>query len=382
MGPPSQPHFRIHSVVIFVANIDKSLRFYVDQLGFELVADTQIAMGRWVAVAPSDGTTLLVLVSPEPDSQEFKLIGRSRNIVLVSEDVVANFQEWSKRGVRFRRPPQMQSWGGMDTSFEDPDGNSLSLVGYDAATREFEGQRRAAQELEIAKQVQAKLFPQILPHLRTLDYAGLCIQAHKVGGDYYDFLDLGLGHLGLVIADISGKGIAAALLMANLQANLRSQCAIALTHPQHFLQSVNQLFYENTEDSAYATLFFVEYDDHARRLRYANCGHWPGLLLRGDNNLERLQSTSTVLGLLKKWECSMEELQLYPGDILALYTDGISETLNDRGEEFGEQRLAEILRQHVELSSHALLTLVVHEVSQFGPHEQHDDVTLIVAKCR
>ena len=78
----------------------------------------------------------------------------------------------------------------------------------------------------------------------------------------------------------------------------------------------------------------------------------------------------------------MEELQLYPGDILALYTDGISETLNDRGEEFGEQRLAEILRQHVELSSHALLTLVVHEVSQFGPHEQHDDVTLIVAKCR
>jgi catechol 2,3-dioxygenase-like lactoylglutathione lyase family enzyme len=362
--------------------MDRSLRFYVDQLGFDLVADTQIPIGRWVAVAPSDGTTLLVLVSPEPDSQEFKLIGRSRNVVLVSEDVVVNFQEWSKRGVQFRRPPRTQTWGGMDTNFEDPDGNSLSLVGYDAATREFEGQRRAAQELEIAKQVQAKLFPQMLPHLRTLDYAGLCMQAHKVGGDYYDFLDLGLGRLGLVIADISGKGIAAALLMANLQANLRSQCAIALTQPQHFLQSVNQLFYENTEDGAYATLFFAEYDDHTRRLRYANCGHWPGLLLRSDNSLERLQSTCTVLGLFKEWKCSMEELQLYPGDILALYTDGISETLNNRGEEFGQQRLAEVLRQHVKLPSQALLTSVVHEVRQFSPHEQQDDVTLIVATCR
>jgi phosphoserine phosphatase RsbU/P len=382
MSTSSPPHFRIHSVVIFVANMDRSLRFYVDQLGFDLVADTQIPIGRWVAVAPSDGTTLLVLVSPEPDSQEFKLIGRSRNVVLVSEDVVANFQEWSKRGVQFRRPPRTQTWGGMDTNFEDPDGNSLSLVGYDAATREFEGQRRAAQELEIAKQVQAKLFPQMLPHLRTLDYAGLCMQAHKVGGDYYDFLDLGLGRLGLVIADISGKGIAAALLMANLQANLRSQCAIALTQPQHFLQSVNQLFYENTEDGAYATLFFAEYDDHTRRLRYANCGHWPGLLLRSDNSLERLQSTCTVLGLFQEWKCSMEELQLYPGDILALYTDGISETLNNRGEEFGQQRLAEVLRQHVKLPSQALLTSVVHEVRQFSPHEQQDDVTLIVATCR
>ena len=382
MSTSSPPHFRIHSVVIFVANMDRSLRFYVDQLGFDLVADIQIPIGRWVAVAPSDGTTLLVLVSPEPDSQEFKLIGRSRNVVLVSEDVVANFQEWSKRGVQFRRPPRTQTWGGMDTNFEDPDGNSLSLVGYDAATREFEGQRRAAQELEIAKQVQAKLFPQMLPHLRTLDYAGLCMQAHQVGGDYYDFLDLGLGRLGLVIADISGKGIAAALLMANLQANLRSQCAIALTQPQHFLQSVNQLFYENTEDGAYATLFFAEYDDHTRRLRYANCGHWPGLLLRSDNSLERLQSTCTVLGLFKEWKCSMEELQLYPGDILALYTDGISETLNNRGEEFGQQRLAEVLRQHVKLPSQALLNSVVHEVRQFSPHEQQDDVTLIVATCR
>jgi serine phosphatase RsbU (regulator of sigma subunit) len=270
----------------------------------------------------------------------------------------------------------------MVTTFEDPDGNSLALVGYDAATREFETERHATQELEIAKQVQARLFPQMLPALQTLDYAGLCVQAHKVGGDYYDFLGLGQGRLGLVVADISGKGIAAALLMANLQANLRSQCAIALAQPQRFLQSVNQLFYGNTEDGAYATLFFAEYDDHTRRLRFVNCGHWPGLLLRSDNTLQRLHSTSTVLGLFEEWECSIEELQLFPGDTLALYTDGISETLNDGGEEFGEQRLFEVLRQHVKLPSQSLLTSVVNEVQQFSSHEQQDDITLIVAKCR
>jgi catechol 2,3-dioxygenase-like lactoylglutathione lyase family enzyme len=381
--PPERlvPHFRIHSLAIFVADMDRSLRFYLDQLGFNLIADTHISIGRWVAVAPPDGTTMLVLVTPEPDSQEHKLIGRSRHVVLVCEDVVANFQEWSKRGVRFRRPPQAQTWGGMETNFEDPDGNSLALVGYDAATREFEAQRRAAQELEIAKQVQSRLFPQMLPSLSTLDYAGICLQAREVGGDYYDFLDLGLGRLGLVIADISGKGIAAALLMANLQANLRSQCASALAQPQRFLQSVNRLLYENTEDGAYATLFFAEYDDHARRLRYANCGHWPPLLLRNDNTLERLYSTGTVLGLFKEWACSIGELQLFSGDILALYTDGISETLNGRGEEFGEQRLAAVLRQQVKLPSGALLTSVVNEVREFGSHEQQDDITLIIAKC-
>jgi serine phosphatase RsbU (regulator of sigma subunit) len=159
-------------------------------------------------------------------------------------------------------------------------------------------------------------------------------------------LDLGRGRLGLVIADIAGKGIAAALLMANLQANLRSQCAIASDQPQQFLRSVNQLFYENTADGDYATFFFAEYDDSTQRLRYANCGHLPPLLLRHDNTLERLDSTSTVLGLFEEWNCSIEEQQLLPGDTLALYTDGITESSNNAGEEFGQRRLVETLRRH------------------------------------
>jgi len=376
------PHFRIHSLVIFVADMDRSLRFYLDQLGFNLLADTHISIGRWVAVAPPDGTAMLVLVTPEPDSQEYKLIGRSRHVILVAEDVVANFQEWSKRGVRFHRPPQAQTWGGMETGFEDPDGNSLALVGYDAATREFEGQRRTAQELEIAKQVQAKLFPQILPHLPSLDYAGICIQARQVGGDYYDFLNLGQGRLGLVIGDITGKGIAAALLMANLQANLRSQCVIALEQPQHFLRSVNKLFCENTTDGTFATLFCAEYDDSSGRLRYANCGHLSALLLRSNDNLEQLNSTGTVLGVFREWDCLIEERRLFSGDTFALYTDGITESFNDAGEEFGVHRLIESLRRHREQPSPGLVASIVDDVRKFSPHEQSDDITLVVAKCR
>ena len=283
--------------------------------------------------------------------------------------------------------------GGVFTRFEDVDGNSFGLAGFDevrrgveaqrrALAQKLEAERRAAQELEIAKEVQARLFPQVHPELETLEYAGMCIQAREVGGDYYDFLDLGQGRLGLVAGDISGKGIAAALLMANLQANLRSQCAIALEQPEHLLRSANQLFYANTSDGAYATLFFALYDDRAQCMRYANCGHLPGLLLRSDNTVEFLDSTCTVLGLFKEWGCSMRECQLSYGDTLALYTDGITESSNDAGEQFEERRLIEALRRHRKLSCEALLKAIVDEVLQFNSQERHDDITLIVAKCR
>jgi serine phosphatase RsbU (regulator of sigma subunit) len=388
------PYLRVLCVNVFVRDQDRSLRFYVDQLGFNLVIDESYESGgRWLAVAPPDGNTVLALITPKRKSDEYKLIGRSKHTVLVTEDVAAKFDEWGKRGVRFHHPPQTTLWGGIFTRFDDLDGNCFSLVGRDDFVREIDAQRRAAaekleaerrasQELEIAKQVQARLFPQTLPQLRTLEYAGICIQAREVGGDYYDFLNLGRDRLGFVIGDTSGKGIGAALLMANLQANLRSQSAIALEHPQRFLQSVNQLFYENTTDSSYATLVFAEYDDTSRRVRYANCGHYPGLLFRSDQALERLDSTSTVLGLFPEWDCLLSETQLFPGDTLALYTDGVCDSFNEAGEDFGEQRLIDALRKHRELSPQSMLYAIVDEVRQFSPSEQHDDITMIVAKGR
>jgi len=148
------------------------------------------------------------------------------------------------------------------------------------------------------------------------------------------------------------------------------------------LRSVNQLFYENTPDTAYATLFFADYDDQARRLRYANCGHLSALILRSDDTLDRLDSTCTVLGLFKEWDCSVGERRLSAGDTLLLYTDGITESFNDRGEEFGEQRVVAALRRHRKLPSPDLLRSIVDEVGRFSPQEQRDDITLIVAKCR
>jgi serine phosphatase RsbU (regulator of sigma subunit)/catechol 2,3-dioxygenase-like lactoylglutathione lyase family enzyme len=413
------PYLRLQSVTIYVRDLDLSLNFYLNQLGFQLVFDARIQPDRrFVTVAPPDGTANLTLVAPEPGSEQYKLVGRPAPVTFVTEDVIVKYREWTKRGVRFQFAPRLKRlkyevhvraphstdasaagaehapiWGGVFTRFRDLDGNSFSLVSFDEVTHAVEAQRRAlaerleserraAQELEIAKQVQARLFPQSQPPSKTLEYAGLCIQARKVGGDYYDFLDLGKARLGFVIGDISGKGIAAALLMANLQANLRSQCAIAVDQPQRLLRSVNQLFCDNTPDGAFATLFFAEYDDTVCRLRYANCGHLPALLLRKDCTVERLGATATVLGIFKDWDCEIGECQLRPGDTLALYTDGITESYNSADEQFGEQRLIEALQRHCEACSQAALAAIVDEVQRFSPHEQHDDITLIVAKHR
>jgi len=284
-------------------------------------------------------------------------------------------------------------WGGVFTHFKDPDGNSFALVGFDEVSREIEAgrrliagkreaERRAAQELEIAKEVQARLFPQIPPPIETFEYCGTCIQARQVGGDYFDFLDLGGGHFGLVTGDVAGKGIAAALLMANLQANLQIQCEMPFERPRELLRSVNQIFHKNTIESAYATLFFAEYDDERRRLRYANCGHLPPLLLRSDNTLDRLDSTGTVLGLFREWDCVVEERALCPGDTLAIYTDGITEAFNDADEEFGEARLVDSLRQYRQLPAQQMVSAVVDDVRRFSGQEQNDDITLTIAKCR
>jgi serine phosphatase RsbU (regulator of sigma subunit) len=399
-----QPFLGIHAVNVFVRDQERSLRFYVDQLGFHVAFDARLQSGeRWVAVAPQDGTAVLTLVAPAPDSREYKLIGRATGIVLVTEDVIAKYEEWRRRGVSFGFTPRLRRvrtasegqapvWGGVFTRFKDVDGNSFALVGFDFITREIEAERRriaekleserrATQELEIAKQVQARLFPQMLPAIETLEYAGCCIQARQVGGDYHDFLDLGRRRFGLVIGDISGKGIAAALLMANLQANIRSQCTIALDDLGRLLCSVNQLFHQNTTESSFASLFFAEYDDQARWIRYANCGHLPALLLRRDGAVDRLDSTATLVGIFKEWECSIAERRLFSGDTLVLYTDGITESFNDAGEQFGEQRLIEALQRHRELAPQAVIASIVDEVQHFSPHEQQDDITVIVAKC-
>ena len=402
-----QPFLRLNFVTLWVRDQERSRQFFVEKLDFEAIVDMRTPEGfRWIVVAPSASSWLsgaagaglagLAIVVPPQGSAEHQRIGQNTGFSFLTEDVHALFKEWSRRGVHFPLSPMEPSWGGGQARyalFEDVDGNSFSLIEFDAATRtleeerraqanKLEAERRAAHDLAIAKQVQTRLFPQRQPPTRTLVYEGICHPARTVGGDYYDFLDLGSRRLGLVIADIAGKGIGAALLMANLQAALRSQCATAWEHPERFLHSVNQLLFENTSDGDYATLFFAVYDDDTRKLRYANCGHPPALLLRGDGIFERLGATCTVVGLFAEWDCEMEERELAPGDAVLLYTDGVTEARNEQGEEFGEARLVETARQHRELSLPELMTAVVEQTRRFSPHEQADDITLIAAKCR
>lgn len=397
------PYVRLGGIAVYVRDQERSLRFYQERLGFRRALDTPLqSADRTPAVTPPDGTAVLLLIAPQPGSEEYKLIGRDTQIVFLTEDAAAKFEEWSRRGVRFHHPPQVQSWGAVSTTFEDLDGNTFKLLGYEEIKREVQEQRRAHakrfesehqsnQELELARHVQARLFPQTQPTLSTLEYAAVCMQARHIGGDYYDFLELGREQVGLVIGDVSGKGVAAALLMANLQAHLRNQAVtyssrpyvpLVLGQPQRFLITVNRLFYENTADSAFATLFFGEYDDKLRRLRYANCGHLPALLLRQDETLERLEATCTVLGLFKGWECSAGERNLYPGDTLVFYTDGVTESFNEAGEEYGVSRLIEALVQHRDSPPQILLGSLVEDVRRFSPHMQRDDITVVVARCK
>ena len=244
------------------------------------------------------------------------------------------------------------------------------------------GQLENDELLNRARVVQCGLLPQEKPPLGTLNYDGHCIQARRVGGDYYDFLDQGPGEVGFVLADVSGKGIPAALLMASLHGSLHSQYGTGSKDLPQLLASLNLHLYNHTADQRYVTLFFGRYSDATRTLHYVNCGHNPPVLLRKGGAVERLNATAMVLGLFSDWECSVAAVQLEPGDVLSMYTDGVTETTGDDREEFGEARLLETLRKYRDLEATHMVRNVEDAVEQFRLGEQEDDLTLVIARAR
>ena len=203
-----------------------------------------------------------------------------------------------------------------------------------------------------------------------------------MGDDYYDLLDMGAGRLGLVLADVTGKGMSAALLMANLQANVRSQYRLAVEDLAQLLQLVKRLFYESSNPRHFATFFFGYYEEALDRIRYANCGHNAPLLLRVGGAVERLPATTVPLGIFEEWRGSIREVALAPGDTLLIFSDGVTETMNSEGLEFGEERLLETLKANRHLPVSSLLTAISTIVREFGGSEQRDDQTLLVARVR
>jgi len=249
-----------------------------------------------------------------------------------------------------------------------------------AIAKQAESERRRKSELEIAANVQQKLFPSKLRPLRTLDYAAHCVAARTVGGDYYDFLDAGIDAVAFVLADVCGKGVPAALLMANLQAWFRSQPATSLESPVALLESVNRHFYGSTEADRFATLFYGLYNDRTRRLRYANCAHSEPLLLRRSGVLERLEPTATVVGAFARWSCGEASVELGAGDLLALYSDGVTEAMGAANEEFGEERLIETLSANHSAPAGRVVQAVIDRVAAFSRGPRSDDETVMVLR--
>jgi len=246
--------------------------------------------------------------------------------------------------------------------------------------REVAQRERISREIEIAREVQERLFPQSLPEIEGLDYAGACRPAQEVGGDYFDFLKLAGGEFGFAIGDVSGKGISAALLMASLQASIRSQTLSGNHDLAGLMTNVNRLIYDSSASNRYATLFYAQYDPASRMLRYVNAGHNPPFVLRA-NTVIPLDTGGPVVGLLQQPRYEQGSLVLEPADLVVCYTDGISESLNAAEQEWGEQRLIETTRSWRAASAGQILDHIMDAATKFAAGApQHDDMTLVIVR--
>jgi phosphoserine phosphatase RsbU/P len=254
--------------------------------------------------------------------------------------------------------------------------------------------QRIDREIEIARQVQERLLPQIYPLVKGLDFAGFSRTAQEVGGDYYDFIALDNGRLGIAVGDVSGKGISAALLMASIRSALHGLTFSGTLSLARIIEGLNRIIYDSSTSNRFVTFFFGEYDPSTRMLDYVNAGHNAPVLLRpiapghdsfcspeGPCMVERLETGGPVLGIFTDVQYEQGRCQLQPYDILIAFTDGISEAMTANYEELGEERLIAAAKQSTQHSAQDLVTALVQSVDQFtAGAPQNDDLSLVVLK--
>lgn len=253
-----------------------------------------------------------------------------------------------------------------------------------AIAAEIVEREKHKRELEIARDVQERLFPQEYPPIPGLDYAGACRPALGVGGDYYDFILLSKSELGIAIGDVSGKRIPAALLMATLRAFLRGQTVGHTKDLTALMADLNRLVYESSESNRYATFFYAEFDAASRTMNYVNAGHNAPMIFRQRNGapeILRLDTGGPVIGLMDGLEYFQGRVEFEAGDLFVAYTDGISEAMNSVDEEWGEERLKNAVLASPGVAARAMIDCLMVAADQFvAGARQHDDMTLIVAR--
>jgi sigma-B regulation protein RsbU (phosphoserine phosphatase) len=238
---------------------------------------------------------------------------------------------------------------------------------------------RKEAELSFAHEVQLALFPRCLPSDDGLEFSAVCIPARGISGDYYDVMQFADGRLAFAIADISGKGISAAILMANVQALLRTLSETGIP-PAEVCKRLNYHLHQVTDDSKFATFFYAEWSRAERVLSYVNAGHYAPVLL-GSSRGRQLDEGGVPLGLFPCSEFKTGQLTLQPGDLLALYSDGITEATSKSGEEFGDGRLQAEIEKHSDAPLAEIQAAVLEAVRAWAGDELEDDMTLLVVRA-
>jgi sigma-B regulation protein RsbU (phosphoserine phosphatase) len=244
-------------------------------------------------------------------------------------------------------------------------------------------QERLRRELALASEVQKRLFPEKAPDVRSAQLVGYCLPARGVGGDYYDFLRIGSDQLGVALADVAGKGIAAALVMSVVQASLRSLADDPAIPLSQLTCKINRLLCASTGPNSYATFFYARFDERTRSLSYVNGGHNPPFLLRNHQSgvIEELTTGGMIIGMFPFSQYEEGTVQLEPGDVLMLFTDGVSEAHNPQEEEFGEERIKDVLKRYRHFPAEEMSTAILGELRQWmADAPQHDDLTFVLMK--
>ena len=265
-----------------------------------------------------------------------------------------------------------------DQEFESAEIEFLAAVADQTATAIYNlGLRKQAQEYEEAKEIQQGLLPKQIPQVPGLEISGSSRPARIVGGDYFDVFKLSESRLALCIGDVSGKGMPAALLMSNLQAIVRALASETLS-PRELTEKINRAMFRNVADGKFITFFYALIDSRRRRLHYSNAGHNAPILLREDGTQLRLEEGGLVLGAFLESSYEQGEVELRPGDRLVLFTDGVTEAMNENEEEFGEERLVQTLLCDRPLTADAFQNRLLDQVHEFSGGELEDDVTVLV----